>query len=388
MTRAATSHIRRRARRGLTLIELLVAVALGMLITVAVSGMLVRQEGARRTLTSTNDVMLNGAHIAHALDRVLRNAGSGFSQSWQTTYGCQLTVARGGAQLLPRASAWTAPFATVPLSPRLAPVMVHAGAGAGGSDVLAVASGNSALGEAPLRVLAGSPTATSVRIPATVGLGGRELILVAEQGRAACMLQQTTAAYAGGALQQIDFGAEYGAGTIGTVNLADFGTLGETNVVPLGKGTGNTPSIQLFGLRGDRTLVALDMLRLDGDATDPVAPLADGVIDMRARYGIDTNNDRVVDQWVSPADEGWTAADLSAGTAAAQTNLYNILAVRVGLVLRSAAPERDPVSGPALVLFPDLATALQHTCTAGCADNTYRYRVIEFTVPLRNVMLI
>lgn len=374
--------------RGLTLIELLVAMTLGMLLTLAVSGVLVRQEGARRTLTSSNDVVLNGAHLTHLMDRTLRNAGSGFSQSWQSTFGCRLTVARGGTQLLPRSSDWPAPFATVSRSPRLAPVLVHAGAGTGGSDVLAVASGSSALAELPLRLLAGSATTNSVRVPATLGLRAGDMILLAEQGRTDCMLQQAAAGYAGGASTQIDFGANYSAATIGTMSLADFGSVGDVSVVPLGNTTGNTPSVQLMGIGADRTLVTLDMMRLAGGTDDPVTPLADGVLELRARYGIDTNDDRIVDQWVDPAATGWTAVELMDGSPTAQANLYRILAVRVGLVLRNATAERAAVTGTSLVLFQDLATALQHTRTLTSDEQRYRYRVLEFTVPLRNVMLI
>jgi type IV pilus assembly protein PilW len=374
--------------RGLTLIELLVAIALGMLLTMAISGVLVRQEGARRALTATNDVLLNGAHVTHQVDRLLRSAGSGFSQAWQSAYGCQLTAARAGVQLLPRGSDWPAPFANFSRSPRLVPVLVHAGAGTGGTDVLAVASGNSGLGEAPLRMLAGSATANAVRVPATVGLRQRDLVLLAEQGRAECMLQQAAAGFAGGASQQIDFGADYGAATIGTLNLADFGSVGEVSVLPVGNTTGNPPAFQLLGIDADRALVALDMLRLAGGAGDPINPLADGVIELRARYGIDVNDDRIVDQWVDPAVTPWTAAELTDGSVAAQANLYRILAVRVGMVLRTATAERQDVSGASLVLFQDLAPALRHTRTLSAGEQRFRYRLLEFTVPLRNVMLI
>ena len=267
-------------------------------------------------------------------------------------------------------------------------MLVHAGAGTGGSDVIAIAGGNSGLGETALRMLAGSVTANGLRVPATLGLRERDLILLAEQGRGDCMLQQTAAGFAGGATQQIDFGADYGVGTIGTLNLTDFGSVGEVNVLPLGNTAGNLPSLQLLGIAADRTLVSLDMLRLDGGATDTVTPLADGVIEMRVRYGVDTNDDRIVDQWVDPAGTPWTAAELMDGSAAAQTNLHRILAVRIGLILRNATADRDVVTGGSLQLFPDLDAALRHTRTLTTDEQRFRYRVLEFTVPLRNVMLI
>jgi type IV pilus assembly protein PilW len=375
-------------RRGLTLIELLVAIVLGMLLSAAIAGVLVRQENARRVLTSSNDALLNGAHVTHLLDRALRGAGSGFTQAWQSAYGCQLTVARGGSQLLPRATAWPAPFDTVSSSPRLAPVIVHAGAGAGGSDVIAVASGNSGLGELPLRALAGSITGASVRVPATVGLRQGDLVLLVERGGTDCAMQQAAVGFVGGNTQQIDFGADYSASTIGSLSLTSLGSTGEVSVLPMGNAAGSPPFVFLMGIGANRTLMGLDMLRLGGGTADTVTALADGVIELRVRYGIDTNNDRIVDQWVRPTATPWTAAELQDGSAAAQERLRNILAVRVGVIMRTASGDKDAVSPASYLLFSDLDAALQHTHSLSGDEQRYRHRVMEFTVPLRNVMLI
>ena len=42
------------------------------------------------------------------------------------------------------------------------------------------------------------------------------------------------------------------------------------------------------------------------------------------------------------------------------------------------------MSPASLTLFSDLATALQHSVTL---DQHYRYRVIDTTIPLRNMLL-
>ena len=78
---------------------------------------------------------------------------------------------------------------------------------------------------------------------------------------------------------------------------------------------------------------------------------------------------------------------LQGGTALARLSMGRILAIRVGLVIRGSAPEREDVSPSTITLFDDLGSTLQSTRTLTSAEQKYRWRTIEFTVPLRNVML-
>jgi type IV pilus assembly protein PilW len=150
---------------------------------------------------------------------------------------------------------------------------------------------------------------------------------------------------------------------------------------------GNQPRLQLLGVRADNTLVAYDLLQLAGG----VQTLAEGVVDMRVRYGVAAQPlapvpaNRTVANWVAPTAAGFTAAELRAGTPVAQNNLQSILAVRVGLVLRSDLVEKAPITNTTLTLFGDLLPAVQHTFTVPTGTTNQRYRTVEFTVPLRNV---
>jgi len=218
------AHTPRLARRqaGFTLVELLVAVAISLVMTLAITLMLVRYEGGRRSLTSMNDSSIGGAYVAYALDRTVRSAGSGFTQAWRNSFGCQLLVARGGTTMLPRSSSFPSPFTSVPQTVRLAPLLVHAGAGTGGSDVLQVQTGSSGLGEAPLRVLPASATSSGLRVPATIGLRDGDLVMVFQNG-SSCMIEQVLSGFSGGASQQLDFGGTYATAQVGTVRLQDMG---------------------------------------------------------------------------------------------------------------------------------------------------------------------
>jgi type IV pilus assembly protein PilW len=250
--------------------------------------------------------------------------------------------------------------------------------------VLAVATGSSGLGESPLRVLPNSATSNQLRIPATVGLRDGDLVMVMQDGTT-CMVQQLASGYSGGADQLMSFGGTYASGTINSVDLSGLGTTSTAWVAPIGNVAGNQPAIQFIGVGANNTLQSYDLLRLDG--TDAPVPLSDGVVDMRALYGLDTNGDGTVDSWVSPGTAPYDYASLTAGTATAQANLVKILAVRIGLVLTNSQPEKTAVSPASLTLFADLASDLRRTHTLSTSDRLMRWRTVEFTVPLRNPML-
>jgi len=381
------AHRRCSARRrsaGFTLIELLVAVAIGMALVLAITLMMVRFESGRRTLTSLNDSSIGGAYVSYALDRLVRSAGSGYAQAWRNAYGCRLMAARGGTTTLPRATPFLAPFASVPQAVRLAPLVVHAGVGTDGSDVLAIQTGSSGLGESPLRMMTASATGTGLRVPATLGIRASDLVMVFQDG-SNCMLQQVASGFAGGADQALNFGGTYATSDIGGVRLEDMGVSDNAWVSLLGNATGNRPQFQLIGVGENATLVAHDMLQLDG--TDNVVAIADGVADLRARYGVDTNDDGRIDSWQDPGVAPWNAATLLDGSATSRTNLSRIVAVRVGVIIRTSLPERDTVAPTSLTLFGDLDPTLHATRSLSTAERQLRWRSLDFTIPLRNVLL-
>lgn len=382
--RSSFRESRARAGRGFTLVELLVAVALAMLMTLAITSVLVRYEAGRRNLTSVNDTVQGGAYSAMWLDRQVRSAGSGFALSWRNNFGCRLVAARSGSAVLPRSAAFPAPFASVSQTVRLAPVVVHAGAGAGGSDVLAVATGSSGLGEAPLRILPSSATSAKVNLDSTVGLRAGDLVLVFQDG-AQCMVQQVATGFAGGAGQQLDFGGTYAADEVSGVRLDGMAVSDGAWIAPIGNVTGNRPQFQLIGVGDNATLVAHDLLQLDG--SDAPVALADGVADLRALYGVDSTGDGRIDSWQSPATAPWNAASLQDGSATARTNLSAIVAVRIGMLVRTSVPDRETVSPVSMSLFGDLGADLTYTRTFTADERRLRWRSLDFTVPLRNVLL-
>lgn len=370
--------------RGFSMIELLVSMVIAMTVIIAMAAISLRFETGKRQDSSTSDLSASAGYLTYDLDRELRSAGSGFSTMRAETYGCELRASRNGAQILPSPAAFPAPFGTVPTAVRMMPVLVHAGAGAGGSDVIQVMTGTGGLGETPTQVRLNSVATNTLRLTATVGIRGDDLLLISEVNRP-CMLEQVDPGFSGGATQQVNLSGAYFATTIGNESLNDRSTGATANAMVFGNATnGNPPRLLLLGVNASQQLVRYDLLRFTNDTSQNPVPLADGVVDMRVMYGVDNApGDGTVDGWVAPTGN-LSAATLGAGTATAQATLARILAVRVSMVVRSELIEKDDIAPATVTMFPSLAAAQRVNYTV--TDRKRRHRVLEFTVPIRNVI--
>jgi len=401
-----------RRSRGFSLIELMVGVAIGLVLTLAIFQVLVTSEGRKRSLTGVNDVSQSGAYSVYVLDRVLRSAGTGFAQGLDRVGGCRISarlpVATG--ETLPRVAAFPAPFTAVPRDQRLAPVVIFPDASDAGSDVIQVMSGSSGYGEVLSVVQPSSIGAADLRLANTIGYRGGDLMMIATEVKpndppGECLLSQVSAAKTPCAGQTGAATATTVCGPLLPLAGAYFTTTGthtslaalattETVTFTLGNpDTGNLPEFTLLGVGANSTLFRHDLLLANG--VNAAEPVAEGVRTLRAVYGIDINGDHILDAWQSPTvGSGWDGATLMNGSALSKARLSQIVAVRVGLVMRSSLIEKEieagvPVAPASLTLFGDLPAANQVTVNLNAAgeNRNQRHRVIELTVPLRNILM-
>lgn len=397
---------RRRAARGLTLIEMMVAIVVGMLMTAVAFSVMRTSETRKRTTTTVNDINQAGNYAAYLIDQWVRSAGSGMGQTARFAYGCAVYAAKGATQVLPRTGALPAPFADVHTAVsgtfRLAPVVIFPdgttpGVSGSASDALVVMASGTGTAGAPYP-FNGFATSTQLTLNSSVGITGGDLLLVADQqaatggGPANCMVQQAASTFTGGTATALSLGGSFANATVGSVSVADFS--GDGVVVNLGGGS-SRPNFLVMGVGDNNALFTYDLLQ-QGDT--PLQARAEGVFEMKALYGFDANEDgRISDsEWVSPSASGYTPADLLDGSAAASRRLQLIKAVRVGMLMRTSLPERTTAGPDAVVrpsatavsLFDDLDGAgLKYERTLTTAEQAYRYRKVEFTVPLRNNLL-
>ncbi len=380
----------------MTLMELMVAITIGLGVTVAITSLLITSENHKRVTTSTNDAEQTGAYTFNELDGAIRGAGSGFADSAygvdRGVLGCRLNA----AAILPRAAAMPDPFGSVAFQAasadlRISPVLIAKNQSQAGSDVLVVMNGSGAAGGVS-RQITGPGGATTLSLDNSVGLAVNDLALVSQSGTTDCLLEQVTAI--NGSTVTVG-GTYYTAGSNTTLQSLAGST--STYVTPLGNATANNLQITLYGVGNNRTLYSYDVLRnqelVQGTVgADISQAIADGVDQLHAIYGIDTNGDGVQDGWADPGTAG--TYDIVTVMKSAAT-MRSIVSVRVALVLRGNYYDKNsgkPVSPATLTLFQgltDLAgNSLQQVVNLSATDQQYRYRVFEFTVPVRNMLLL
>ena len=403
------------SQSGVSLIELMVAMVIGLVVSLAIYGVLNANEGRRRTTTSTNDIDQSGAYTIYQFSKIIRSAGSGFGGTSSTllspsgnAFGCGLLAAQSSTAVLPAAS-FPAPFAAVATAAnaapakgiRLAPVIIFPNAATSG-DVLMVMSGSGGLSEA-LTDFSAKPTANSLTMTSLAGFRANDIILVTDitggLGAANCMVEQVSNTFVPSAtsLTLPLAGALYSA-SVGTNNLTGFSA---TTITSSALNLGQSPIFNMFGVGANNTLFSYDLLSpsngtLNAAGANP-SVFADNVYAMYAIYGIGNSTTPVT--WTLPTGN-YAPASLLAGTPAANTLLQNIKAIKVGIIMQSALPEKVPagqtgIASPGVTytganatvtLFSDTPVATQ--ITQAVTPTNVRYRVFEVTIPIRNSLII
>jgi type IV pilus assembly protein PilW len=365
--------LQRGRSRGMSLVELMVAAAIGIIASLAIFQVFAVFEGQKRTTTSGGEAQTSGTLALYTLERDVRQGGYGFNTP--DLVGCLLQGwdQQAGAALTPTT---------------LAPAFIAQGAGstpgvAGSPDSIAVAYGNGDALPAPVTILVGSLGATDdfIRIVnALYGFQPGDHVVVAE-GALPCTLAQVNqippatgdntrlnlqvGSYvnASGATVNTRFNNPAGLGTTYTINGKVY------NVGP-------APSVKVFSiLNGQLVSQALG-------AAAPT-PVFDNIVQLQAQYGHDTNGDGVVDAYneTTPVTStGWAA----------------VLAIRVAIVARSSLFEKEEVSPVTIRLWNDCLPSSVPACnppyttgpvwTLTSDERHYRYKVFQTVIPLRNML--
>jgi len=387
-------------QKGMTLVELMVAMVIGLGITLAISSVLIASENHKRTTTSTNDAQQTGSYGFYALDKALRGAGSGIAESAFPTdvgvLGCHLNA---GA-IFPRATAFPAPFAAflggAPNPLNVTPVLIGKSQSQDGvSDVIMVMGGSGSAGGVS-RQITGGGSAITATLDNSVGFANNDLVLVSQSGVPDCLLEQVTPLPT---TSTLNLAGLYYTAAGGATSMATLAANTASYVTPIGNADANNIQFMLFGVDTNRTLFSYDLLQnlkvWGGAGADSAQAIADGVVQMNALYGIDTNGDGIQDTWAGPGDPGWDFNSVMISP----TKMKQIVSVRVALVVRgeyfdtTRKPDGTPipVSPATLTIFNGLAGgagSLQQNINLTLTEQQFRYRIFEFTVPLRNMLLL
>jgi type IV pilus assembly protein PilW len=341
---------------GMSLVELMVAALIGLLGILVVFQVFALVEGHRRTTTSGSDAQENGIFALYSLERELRQAGWGINASTALNCNVQAYDRLQGGDLA---------------NYTLAPVVITQGP-ANGSDTIEVNYGSSPLTVASTAVFQNMVNATDAYVVSNrFGFNVNDAILVVEAGKP-CSLAQVSSFPSSNSMLHAS-GAAYRYNKPGA-----WGTTYTTNALVLN--LGQAPVRNIYSIDATGNLVVQAFL------TSPAQqPVVQQIVQMKAQYGKDNGvNNGTASCGACLANDG--VVDSFDGVTPASTAAWQqVLAVRVGLVARSAQPERPNGGGGC-----DATTAAP-TWSGGAFDlsanpnwQCYRYKVFETTIPVRN----
>lgn len=361
----------RSGQRGLSLIELMVGIAVGLLTTLVIAQTLAVAEAQKRSTTSGSDAQVNGALALYALSRELQMAGYGLGAS-QGALGCTIKARYNGTDF-----SWT-----------LAPVQITAGVN-GAPDALRVLGSDKPSYSVVALVVKDHPrSAANFFINSGLGIADGDMMLAVPQAWDAthwCSVFQVTDDKSGpgkglGNNQVVHNAGQSGWNQPGGQTIfPDDGYPEGSLLVNLGRF-----SDRRYRVDAARSLQQVSFDTADGSsATRELAPQ---IVQLQAYYGKDTDADGTVDAYdkVSPAT---------------QAAWQQVLTVKLALVARSAQPEREDVTlaspqwnvGAGSVTVAGAAACGSAQCVTLKIDDLpewrrYRYKVYETTVPLRNML--
>lgn len=342
-----------RAQRGLSLVDLMIGLAIGMAAMLVALNVAVSFDARRRSVVGMADAQGNAAFAVTLMSREARMAGQGLGPS--SALGC---TAHRNAPGNPEAS-----FA-------LRPVVITPGAN-GASDTLTTLSGGASAVPAAWLIAPYTVGNGSLQVDTTVGMSAGDYLLLQADGQPDCALLQI---------------ASLGAGSSYVVMPRTVNGLLPGVVFAIG-----SAAVNVGALRFRRYAVATQQLRMESfDVASGLwtgATLADGVASLQLQYGFDARAGMQPVPQVSRWSDDVIDADGNGVIDAADWR--RLLALRMAIVTRSAQRKDGPCDAGepqwlagapgngALVATP---IRVDHLPDWRC----WRYRVLQTEVPLRN----
>ena len=381
-----------RRSAGMSLVELMVGAAIGLIGIVIITHVYLTNEQHKRTTTAAGGAQTNGAIALFALERDIRQAGFGLNSSFAFECNCNPLVNAGcsavryyydGKYTTPPNPDTTNSRNALTLYPFIITNLDTADGPNTGPDTLSVFYGSDnerALSTVLIDSM--NPAGADIKPDGTAGFDVGNLVVL--QSGTTCSMTQVTGIVAESLLHADNSWNPAGGGTLPTFNKD------VTRVFNLG----SRPVWRTFGVQYSQPLRDINLGKLQVTdqyrlLTEPgyvTQDLMDGIVDLQAQYGKDLNDDGVVDVWTKVLPAGGIGTNFNA------TDIMQVIAVRLAVLARSEHYEKPSTPGGAC----EATTAANRPTwsggdfltfnAAGALPSCYKYRVFETVVPLRNMM--
>ena len=349
----------------MSLVELLVAAAIGIIASLAIFQVFAVFEGQKRTTTSGGEAQTSGTLALFTVERELRQAGYGINNL--EFLGCAIQG---------RDNVSGSNFTL-----EMIPVKITQGA-AGAPDTITVMYGSGELMPNPASITQNMPSASSdFKVSNRYGFQEGDIVIAAEAGKNCTLAQVSNLPGAPNPTDEIVHGpGNYTDPVTGTQKATRYNPSADPPASGIAYTTnaklfniGSLPVNNIYSIQNGQ----LTQQRALFGAVPPVGtPLYDNIVQLQAQYGKDTNSDGVVDVFdeITPVTTAQWA---------------QVLAVRLAVVARSGLYEKDEVSPATIRLWEDSAAAPTTTgpvWTLTADDRHSRYKVFQTVVPIRNMI--
>ena len=369
---------------GFSLVELMIGVLIAIIASIVMFQVFAFSERQKRVTTGASDAQINGALALDSMEREIRMAGFGLTNSLLADCNPATTYSYND----PGSGAVTGGLGAI-----TQPVSITQGSGADTLRILVSASdfGSNYTSPGQICLRSNMPQSSSeLNVISTHGCTENNLAVlvqgqsVGSSAGGSCTIMQITGVQS----SSLKIQHNPGKGPDG-INYNPSAAVQND----LG-----WPAYSVSASGCEAYLVCLGSL-VDALGTtftvDPITrelrrdgvPIASGIMDMQAQYGLVSGASGTLSTWQEPTDE-WAAPTPPATLT--QTQVRQIKAIRVALIARSGEYEK-PTNATNTCDTTTTTSGLSSWATFDTANwpsdwKCYRYKVFETVIPLRNVI--
>jgi type IV pilus assembly protein PilW len=363
--------------QGFSLVELLIAMTIGIVTVAAALSVLKVNEGQKRTTSAVNDINQAGSYAIYQMDQAIRSAGTGLGHEVATSlglpsaYGCTLNIAKNGVRIAPQ-NALPVPINKTSGSLRLAPVLIHDGATTNGGDVIITASGASGLAEIPTKFSNAGTSNTVLNLENNVNFNANDIVLLVGNNNANCFISQVDSGFTASlANDPISLSGNYYAAKISNIDISTV----DAYVLNLGQ----SPNFNIFTVDTSSNLFSYNIFEPPASNTNIQNPniLISNVFQMKAIYGIDDGTGLT---WVRP-----TGAYSIANVRSDIAKIASIKAIKLALIMRTDLTEKQDISPNRITIFSETNVSINISIPAD--QRNFHYQTFETTIPVRNNLI-
>jgi len=349
------------SHRGFTLVEVMVAMVIGMIGLIIMMQTFSNAEGQKRATTGSGDAQSNGAMAIYGLQRDIRQAGYGFNAI--NALGCALTLPAPASRTLSQ----------------LAPVIINppttdVPAGDANTDTLLIAYGSSEGSPEGDAITTLSGTLHGMLTPTNFSIGHR-VIAAPAIGASSCALSLAT---------------------VSAVTPSPNITVNSSGAVEGGSlfNLGAAPKLLAYAIRAGNLTVCDYLLAncgaactaTDGTCSANWLTIANNIVSLRAQYGRDTTaaKDGGIDIWDQTTPPSYTAPTPAPALPNDVACLWaRTSALRIVVVARNSQVDKEIITGQAPTWEGSTDAAINLTARANWQN--YRYKTFETIIPIRNL---